>query len=153
MEVGRSRRAVREAAAVPRCGGTARRREAQRPRRVCAGDLKEAQHDCTFGGAARRTALPEVSLSQPLVELLPGDVRLLVSGWGGVDVGGPGGEKLLFGAEGPSQSLKRWEDAALSLRRRPLSLSFAGDALGGAFCKEAEVLASSISPSVSVQWS
>ena len=91
-------------AAVPRCGETARRREAQRPRRVCAGALKEAQHDCTFGGVARRTALPEVSLSQPRVELLPGDVRLLVSGWGGVDVGGPGGEKLLpLGLRGPAR--------------------------------------------------
>ena len=90
MEVGRSRRAVREAAAVPGCGGTARRREALRPRRVCAGDLKEAEHACAFGGVARRTALPEVSLSQPGVELLPGEVGLLVSGWGGVDGSGPG---------------------------------------------------------------
>lgn len=114
MEVGRSRRAVREAAAVPGCGGTARRREALRPRRVCAGDLKEAEHDCAFGGVARRTALPEVSLSQPRVELLPGEVGLLVSG----------GEELTGAVPGERSSCLwgrgAWPESEEVGRRRPL---------------------------------
>lgn len=96
VEIGRSRRAVREAATIPGCGGTASRREARRPRRVCTGRLNEADHDCAFGGVSRRTALPEVSLSHSLVEPLPGEVGLSVSGGGGVEVSDPGWKKLLM---------------------------------------------------------
>lgn len=67
----------------PGGGGTIRRPEAERLRRVCAGDLNKVDHDRAFGGVARWDAPPEVSLSHPLVGPLPGEVGLLVGGGGG----------------------------------------------------------------------
>lgn len=74
---------MREAAAVPGQRGNDPAAEARWPRRVCAGSLHEVEHDCAFGGVVRWAALSEVFLSHPLVEPLPGEVELSVSGGGG----------------------------------------------------------------------
>lgn len=102
----------------PGGGGTIRRPEAERLRRVCAGDLNKVDHDRAFGGVARWDAPPEVSLSHPLVGPLPGEVGLLVGGGGGAV--GAERSSCLRGTGGPGPGPKRWGDPALSLgvRRR-----------------------------------